>query len=513
MSQKRTLWKTCTLVLMLFSSVIAGVAQELCEELSREIFQDTDDNCAEAQDQNVCYGFDSISATFFEDTGSSFSVPSDLVNMLQLQTLRSSEFDPEEEEWGIGYFRIDIEESDEPLIIMATGNVIIENDLDSAQNADINAMQAFNFTTGGPSTCQEAPNAVFIQSPDNVEVDLVVNSVPLRIGSTVVLGTFDADTNDAEPQDDTMWIAVVEGFARFNSNTGSEVQVGQGNASTIPLTDENGNAPDGNNVLPQQFVPVINPLTGEPILGPDGQPFYRQVPYQTPTDPQAITLDGEGIFNTGNYWFINNIPSPLLNYEVEVETEEPEETPTPVTDAPPSAPIQTEEPISNVDNNVTECGTRNWCNAGERWGDGRCNDPDPDVANWYWTGGWYNAQQECGAIEEIPEEFRPQPTDEPPADGSFYGQVVSCTNRAELGYDFVITLFNIPSAALSTAVIVGDETSVTHQSTATPPGPVTQTINVNYLQIPLIAVSWSPDFYITYNSNITYGELRGQLSC
>lgn len=509
MTQKQTLWKYCLFFIMIFSTIIAGSAQELCEELSREIFEDTDDNCANALDQNVCYGFDSINASFFEETDNSFSVPSDLVDMLQLQTLRSSEFDPEEEEWGIGYFRIDIEESTDPLIIMATGNVIIENDLASAESQDVNPMQAFNFTTGGPSSCQQAPNAVFIQSPNNVEIDLVVNSVPLRIGSTVVLGTSDQNPEDDQAQDDTMWLAVVEGYARFNANTETEVQVEQGSASTIPLTDENGNNPNGNNFLPGTRVPVINPLTGDPILGPDGQPFYRQVPYQAPSQPQAITPNGAGIFNSANYGFVNNIPSSLLNYDVTVE--QTEETPTPVTVVPPAVPpITTEEPILSVDESLTDCGTRNWCNAGERWGDGRCNDPDPNVANWFWTGGWYNAQLECGAIDEIPEEFRPLPTAEPVADAPppFFGRVVSCNNTGS-DLEFVITMFNIPAEAAATNVVNNNGMLVNHQEPVQSTGPETETVIISYFDAPLRStVIWEDT-----NMNAFSGNLEGVTSC
>lgn len=30
----------------------------------------------------------------------------------------------------------------------------------------------------------------------------------------------------------------------------------------------------------------------------------------------------------------------------------------------------------------------NWCNPGGPWGDGRCNNPDPFVASYYWEMGW-----------------------------------------------------------------------------------------------------------------------------
>jgi hypothetical protein len=49
-------------------------------------------------------------------------------------------------------------------------------------------MQAFYFSTGlGAPTCQEAPDALVIQGPENVKVNLNVNGADIEIGSTVVL--------------------------------------------------------------------------------------------------------------------------------------------------------------------------------------------------------------------------------------------------------------------------------------------------------------------------------------
>ncbi len=49
-------------------------------------------------------------------------------------------------------------------------------------------MQAFYFTTGlGAPTCQDAPDALVIQGPENVKVNLNVNGADIEIGSTVVL--------------------------------------------------------------------------------------------------------------------------------------------------------------------------------------------------------------------------------------------------------------------------------------------------------------------------------------
>jgi len=411
MGQRIGFFKLSILVIMLFTTVVAGTAQELCEELSREIFEDTDENCSEASNENACYGFDSISATFFDEISDNFSGSGDLLDMLQLHTLHSSAFDEELEEWGIGYFRVSLENSDDPLIIMAAGDVIVENAVDTASESELGAMQAFNFTTGGPSLCTDAPNAVFIQSPVDTEVDLVINSTPLRIGSTIVMGTIDENENDGNTQDDTMWMGVIEGQLVLYPGTPQEIIIPEGFISTVLLTDNEGDVPGGNNILDTLLVPVLDPVTGEPILGPDGQPFYRQIPAAPFINPIAITENGNGIFNWSNYGFIENIPTGLLNYEVDVPTVNDDEDPATTSSNNNPPPVVTQEVVSG-DDAVTECGTRNWCNAGEPWGDGRC------TSDWDWNAGWYNAQLECGAIDSIPAEYAgaeqaPPPTEAP----------------------------------------------------------------------------------------------------
>lgn len=49
-------------------------------------------------------------------------------------------------------------------------------------------MQAFYFSTGlGTPTCQDAPDALVIQGPENVKVNLKANGADIEIGSTIVL--------------------------------------------------------------------------------------------------------------------------------------------------------------------------------------------------------------------------------------------------------------------------------------------------------------------------------------
>lgn len=52
--------------------------------------------------------------------------------------------------------------------------------------------------------------------------------------------------------------------------------------------------------------------------------------------------------------------------------------------------------------------TSNRCEAGNAWGDGRCNHPDPEVQQFLWEQGWYYQRVEDGDIGEnqIPVDYR-----------------------------------------------------------------------------------------------------------
>lgn len=51
-------------------------------------------------------------------------------------------------------------------------------------------MQAFTFTTGiGAASCQDAPDALLVQGPEGIEIDITANGADIRIGSTIMLQT------------------------------------------------------------------------------------------------------------------------------------------------------------------------------------------------------------------------------------------------------------------------------------------------------------------------------------
>lgn len=59
----------------------------------------------------------------------------------------------------------------------------------------LSPMQAFYFTTGaGNPACKTAPDALVIQSPERLSVNLTVNGATVKIGSTIVLTTLMGDS-------------------------------------------------------------------------------------------------------------------------------------------------------------------------------------------------------------------------------------------------------------------------------------------------------------------------------
>ncbi len=74
-------------------------------------------------------------------------------------------------------------------------------------------MQAFYFRTGvGSPDCEQAPDALLIQGPENVTVDLVINEAQVSISSTILLRTFIGE--DGQPY---MEILVLDGTAVVNN--------------------------------------------------------------------------------------------------------------------------------------------------------------------------------------------------------------------------------------------------------------------------------------------------------
>lgn len=92
-------------------------------------------------------------------------------------------------------------------------------------------MQAFYFSTGvGQTECVQAPDALLIQGPEGVRIDLQINEADISIGSTVLLRTF----TDEDGQT-FMEILVIDGEAVVNN-----LVIPAGFTAVVPTGDTEG---------------------------------------------------------------------------------------------------------------------------------------------------------------------------------------------------------------------------------------------------------------------------------
>jgi hypothetical protein len=93
-------------------------------------------------------------------------------------------------------------------------------------------MQAFTFRTGiGQPSCDEAPDVLVVQGPDNVQVSITANGVDIQIGSTIFLKSI---------ADDRLQLGVLNGIARTGALT-----INEGFTVTASLNDNGQAGPFG----------------------------------------------------------------------------------------------------------------------------------------------------------------------------------------------------------------------------------------------------------------------------
>lgn len=111
----------------------------------------------------------------------------------------------------------------------------------------LSPMQAFYFTTGtGNPACKQAPDALVIQSPERLSVNLSVNGATVRIGSTIVLTTQlgETDENDDLADECRRTEAIVlDGALIANQNT-LRIPLGHSATFTSCLDDEGNITPE-----------------------------------------------------------------------------------------------------------------------------------------------------------------------------------------------------------------------------------------------------------------------------
>ncbi len=114
-------------------------------------------------------------------------------------------------------------------------------------------MQSFYFTTGptGPN-CNEAPDALVVQTPDGMEVAFNVNNLDVTIGSTVAFTTVTAPDGSGRK---VMIVVLFEGEVTIELN-GEIIHLTEPGQAFAVTVNEDGLIDENSDILPMQYDPV-----------------------------------------------------------------------------------------------------------------------------------------------------------------------------------------------------------------------------------------------------------------
>ncbi len=236
-----------------------------------------DEWCAPTGRNQACYGNFALDAepqstvTTFE-----FTQEGDIVDVSNLQTLRSTPMDEESGTWGVALLRLQANLPGtlpgQNVTFLLFGDAEMTNAVEEGSE-EYTPMQAFFLRTAiGDSLCEEAPDSgLLVQTPEGVgEVAFNINSVDVSMGSTVYFR--------AEPEGE-MIVSTVEGSAFLQvgdetfpviAGTGVRVPIGRdllpnGRPLAPRAYEESDVNPLPMNLLPRR-IRINAPLTTDQLL-------------------------------------------------------------------------------------------------------------------------------------------------------------------------------------------------------------------------------------------------------
>lgn len=116
-------------------------------------------------------------------------------------------------------------------------------------------MQAFYFRTSLNTECSQAPDAVVVQGPQNLTIDIRANGADIRLGSTILLQTLPIDEAEqqrlrelyglSEDVGELFMLIVLDGEAIVNPDSDNPVHVPAGYATVACLSDPQNLGSDG----------------------------------------------------------------------------------------------------------------------------------------------------------------------------------------------------------------------------------------------------------------------------
>ncbi|MGB1285334.1 MAG: hypothetical protein ACPG7F_02275 [Aggregatilineales bacterium] len=472
--------------LAILTVTITTIAQQSqCSPLVQEALLNMEENCADLDRNNACYGNDSVKASFttapdIELEESFFTQPADISSLDILDSIQTLPRNDTNNEWGVAIMKAqaslpdtlpgqsvtfvllgdvsmenaveatDTTESIDPIAITATLNVALRQQ--PAAESESIALVPANATMLTDAISEDGkwlrvaydnlPGWVlrsYTDSDDSVLNLPVAGNKPVAPMQSFYLKVSPSGTNCVQTPDNSLLIQTPEGIEVDLTVNGADIRVG----STILIWS------------PLPGVLEILVLDGSVLIlptpeNPEGIRLYQWQRSQTCTGddaqtftcgwspPQDIPLSELQDVVCGAESFAG------LNYEVDMPCTIEEINELIVIAEQrnnPPAPEGTAPPPETTPNIFDEEGLLdNKCYPGGEWDDGRCD--DPELSEWFWTAGWYIIRFEDGRIDydDLPDQFQPG-TPEPDAPGSSgFTASWSCT-----GGMFTLSWSNAPA--------------------------------------------------------------------
>ena len=413
--------------LLLCVTPLTGQAQQPddnCPVIVQTVLDSVAQSCADTGRNEACYGYSALEAIpRAEIVEFDFANPGDIEALIGIDSMELEPMDVGNETWGVAMLRLQANLPDtipgQNVTFLVFGDVSLTNGVDP-EDAELRPMQAVYFRTGiGDRHCEEAPDSgILIQTPDGAgTVNLTLNGVDVELGSTA----FTQSTReylDVFMLEHQGTVGVGE-FVQFTpAGTVVRVPLGDGGLPSGPPGAPTGYDATLFQSLPLSLLPreivVAPPLTPEQLATlPDAVPgfLYSVQPGDTlfsiarcfvttyPIIARANNISNANLIYVGQQLMIpsddGTIPAQLATRACA-----PGIRPALPTTTAPSGDLPA------IDESLCDL---NLCNEGERWGDGRCNDPDPELTEWYWDAGWYWACYEAGYIDQLQTYLIPPP--------------------------------------------------------------------------------------------------------
>jgi predicted outer membrane repeat protein len=180
-------------VLVIISALLVTPTHaQACDVLIEEALLAMGDNCEAMGRNRACYGYNDVETRFTRIMATDFFTrPADRADMEDIRTINTAPLSLADDRWGVAVLSLQADIPDtlpgQAVTFVLVGDASVE---EAADPDYASPMQAFYFRTGiGSAQCQQAPDAVVVQSPDNLTVNLRANGADIEMGSTMILRT------------------------------------------------------------------------------------------------------------------------------------------------------------------------------------------------------------------------------------------------------------------------------------------------------------------------------------